>query len=57
MTSTASATLTAPRRIVVERPSMVIEGHALVDVQLSGWIYGPELGTAPVVLIVGGITA
>ena len=24
---------------------------------LGGWVYGPELGTAPVVLIVGGITA
>ena len=36
---------------------MTIEGHALSDVHLSGWAYGPEIGTAPVVVIVGGITA
>jgi homoserine dehydrogenase len=36
---------------------MTIEGHELVDVELSGWVYGPELGTAPAVVIVGGITA
>lgn len=46
-----------PRRILVERPSIVIDGHAITDVVLSGWAYGPELGTAPVVVIVGGITA
>ncbi len=36
---------------------MTIEGHALEHVSLGGWIYGPELGTAPVVVVVGGITA
>lgn len=36
---------------------MTIEGHILTDVSLGGWVYGPELGTAPVVVIVGGITA
>lgn len=36
---------------------MTIEGHELTDVSLSGWAYGPELGSAPVVVIVGGITA
>lgn len=36
---------------------MTIEGHHLVDVRLSGWVYGPEVGTAPAVVIVGGITA
>jgi homoserine dehydrogenase len=46
-----------PRQLVVERPSMEIEGHPLADVSLGGWIYGPDLGTAPVVVIVGGITA
>jgi len=46
-----------PRRLVVERARMSIEGHALDDVSLGGWAYGPELGTAPVVVIVGGITA
>ena len=36
---------------------MTVEGHVLRDVSLSGWAYGPELGTAPVVVIIGGITA
>ena len=36
---------------------MTVEGHALDDVVLGGWAYGPELGTAPVVVVVGGITA
>jgi len=36
---------------------MTVEGHALENVVLGGWAYGPELGTAPVVVIVGGITA
>ena len=36
---------------------MTVEGHVLEDVLLSGWAYGPELGTAPAVVIVGGITA
>jgi homoserine dehydrogenase len=36
---------------------MTIEGHTLADVRLSGWAYGPEIGKAPVVVIVGGITA
>jgi homoserine dehydrogenase len=46
-----------PRRLVIEHPSIAIEGHQLDEVQLGGWVYGPELGTAPAVLIVGGITA
>jgi homoserine dehydrogenase len=36
---------------------MMVEGHRLVDVELAGTIAGAELGTAPVVAIVGGITA
>ncbi len=36
---------------------MTIEGHTLADVVLSGWAYGPDVGEAPVVVIVGGITA
>jgi homoserine dehydrogenase len=55
--TTAVRPFTSPRRRVVERPSMTIEGHELADVQLSGWVYGPEVGTAPAVVIVGGITA
>ncbi len=46
-----------PRRLEVRRPSLTIEGHALAEVSLAGWAYGPELGTAPVVVVVGGITA
>jgi len=36
---------------------MSIEGHALEGVALGGWAFGPDLGTAPVVVVVGGITA
>jgi homoserine dehydrogenase len=36
---------------------MVVEGHALDDVTLAGYVLGPELGTAPVVVVIGGITA
>ena len=52
-----ATSLTSPRRLDVKRPSMTIEGHELVDVHLSGWVYGPEIGTAPAAVIVGGITA
>ena len=55
--ATLAATDLHPRRLVVEPLSITIEGRALEDVQLGGWVYGPELGTAPVVVIVGGITA
>jgi len=46
-----------PRRLDVARAQMRVEGHTLDDVALGGWAYGPELGTAPIVLVVGGITA
>jgi homoserine dehydrogenase len=36
---------------------MMVEGHALEDVTLAGYVLGPPIGTAPVVVIVGGITA
>jgi homoserine dehydrogenase len=52
-----SPALPATRRLDVRRDAMVVEGHALEDVQLAGYALGPELGTAPVVVIVGGITA
>ncbi len=55
--STSAAAAATLRRLDVARPSLVIEGHALSEVVLSGWAYGPELGTAPVVVVVGGITA
>ena len=55
--ATLAATDLRPRRLVIEHLSLTIEGRALEDVALGGWVYGPELGTAPVILIVGGITA
>ena len=54
---TTAATDLRPRRLVIEHAALTIEGRTLEDVQLGGWVYGPELGTAPAVLIVGGITA
>ena len=36
---------------------MVVEGHALEDVVLAGYAHGAALGTAPVFIVVGGITA
>ncbi len=52
-----SATAATPRRLEVTCAAITIEGHALADVSLAGWAYGPELGSAPVVVVVGGITA
>lgn len=51
------AAVLAPRRLVVNYAFKTIEGHALADLVLSGWAYGPQLGTAPVIVVVGGITA
>jgi homoserine dehydrogenase len=47
----------APRPLRVHRAALHVEGRLLEDVVLGGFAYGPELGTAPVVVIVGGITA
>jgi homoserine dehydrogenase len=47
----------APRPAVVTLPTLSLEGHVLHDVSLAGWMAGPALGTAPVVVVVGGITA
>jgi homoserine dehydrogenase len=55
--ATLAATGLRPRRLVIEHAGLPIEGRQLSDVQLGGWVYGPELGTAPAILIVGGITA
>src|SRR5512144_406032 len=52
-----SATASTPRRFEVRRDAMVVEGHALAGVALAGYLLGPPLGTAPVVIVVGGITA
>jgi len=47
----------APRSHVVCRAAITVDGHRLEQATLSGWVYGPEIGTAPVVVVVGGITA
>ncbi|MCC7123895.1 MAG: alpha/beta fold hydrolase, partial [Acidobacteria bacterium] len=52
-----SASALIPRPLVVNCPQLRVEGHALRDVSLAGWASGPDLNTAPVVVIVGGITA
>jgi len=49
--------IAAPTRLEVRRDAMTIEGHALADVVLGGYVLGAALGTAPAVVIVGGITA
>jgi homoserine dehydrogenase len=49
--------LPSTQRLEVHREQMVIEGHALEDVTLAGTLLGQPLGSAPVVLVVGGITA
>lgn len=57
-TASAPPTLAAaPRRHDVSHATLVIEGHRLDDVALAGWAYGPALGTAPITVVVGGITA
>jgi homoserine O-acetyltransferase len=59
MSATAPAPIPAatPRRFEVRRDAMVVEGHELVDLELAGYLVGPPLGAAPVVIVVGGITA
>jgi homoserine dehydrogenase len=52
-----AVTALVPRPLRVERPSIHVEGQRLEDVVLGGWAYGPPPGSAPVVVIVGGITA
>lgn len=47
----------APRRLSLRREEVRVDEQTLFEVELSGWVYGPELGSAPVVLVVGGITA
>src|SRR5262245_60186871 len=56
-TAPVPSALPAPRRLEVRRAAMVVEGHALADVELAGYLIGLPLGSAPVVIVVGGITA
>jgi homoserine dehydrogenase len=53
----AAAPPLSPQRLEVRRAAMTVEGHALDDVVLGGYVLGASLGTAPVVIVVGGITA
>jgi homoserine dehydrogenase/homoserine acetyltransferase len=46
-----------PERFVVRRPVMTLEGREARDVELVGYVVGRPLGSAPVIAIVGGITA
>jgi len=48
----------SPRRLVVTRDALTIEGHALYDVELAGFAIGAALAAGtPIAIIVGGITA
>jgi homoserine O-acetyltransferase len=47
----------APRRLSVRHTELDLNGHPLRDVELAGWAYGPELGKAPIFVVVGGISA
>jgi len=53
----ADDAIRTPRRLEVMRPMLELEGQVLEDVVLGGWALGQELGTAPIFVIVGGITA
>ncbi|HUJ58277.1 MAG TPA: homoserine dehydrogenase [Kofleriaceae bacterium] len=53
----ARPSLRTARRLAVRVDALTIEGHALDGVELAGYALGPELGSAPVVIVVGGITA
>lgn len=53
----APASAATPQLLTVRHAAMTVEGHALDDVMLAGYLLGRPLGTAPVVIVVGGITA
>ncbi|MBI5532034.1 MAG: homoserine dehydrogenase [Deltaproteobacteria bacterium] len=55
--SSAANASSSLRQRVVKRERVSVDGRVLENMTLAGWIYGPELGTAPVVVVVGGITA
>jgi homoserine dehydrogenase len=54
---TAVTSTIVPRPLTVERETLFVENSRLHEVALGGWAFGQELGTAPVVVVVGGITA
>lgn len=45
------------RQLCVDLAELRVNDQLLHELHLSGWCYGPALGTAPVVVVVGGITA
>jgi len=45
--ATLAATDLRPRRLVIDHLSLTIEGRALEDVQLGGWVYGPGSARRP----------
>src|SRR4051812_27513316 len=51
------ATASSPIRLEVRREALFVEGHALEDVVLAGYAHGAPLGSGPVFVVVGGITA
>ncbi len=55
--SVITAAPAAPQHVTVQRAAMTVEGHAFEDVQLAGYVLGRPLGSAPIVIVVGGITA
>ncbi len=57
MSVTAPAPSDSTNQLVVRLDHMLVEGHALESVVLAGHVLGCPLGTAPVVIVVGGITA
>lgn len=57
MATPSIAASVTPRRHLVTRDALSIEGHTLSDVSLAGWAYGPPIGDAPIAIVVGGITA
>jgi len=53
----ASPILPAPRPLTVHLPALTLAGQHLTHVALHGFASGQSLGDAPVVVVVGGITA
>jgi homoserine dehydrogenase len=48
---------TAPRTLTHHLDTLHVEGTALSDLTLSGTLYGQPLGTAPVFVLLGGLTS
>jgi len=55
--SSQTANVFVPRRLTTSVPSILVDGHQLDEAVLTGWAYGPEVGDAPTIVVIGGITA